>query len=235
MNPQLPSDRLIPPRASSIPLPVRLGRPPRLVHEAPFESARSMRTGTRWICTRCARRAHPRHADRGLGSGALRRKAREARARSRRTTACPSRRARLSSSDPTSSPAADRSRTYAKSACRPSTGTTTSTSAGPRQPGSTSSAGRRRCRSPIRRDRCLRIVENERRVACGCVRAPRASVPGLWPRALAVRPSPLAVRLLQPLDINLVHLEHGFGDTSRFRGVLVLQHLAEHGRDDLPG
>lgn len=40
---------------------------------------------------------------------------------------------------------------------------------------------------------------------------------------------------LQAGDIDFVHLQDGLHDALRFFGILLLQHLAESGGDDLPG
>src|SRR3954470_5878161 len=45
---------------------------------------------------------------------------------------------------------------------------------------------------------------------------------------------PALVRVLQPLDIDLVHLQHGLHYPLGFFAILVLQHLAENTRYDLP-
>src|SRR5580765_2283224 len=44
----------------------------------------------------------------------------------------------------------------------------------------------------------------------------------------------LIVGLLQCLDVELVHLQHGLHDVSCFPGVLVLQHRSQNGGNDLP-
>jgi hypothetical protein len=46
--------------------------------------------------------------------------------------------------------------------------------------------------------------------------------------------SALLIGLLQKLDVELVHLEHGLHDSCRFLGILVLQHCAQDCGDDLP-
>src|SRR2546422_722958 len=48
-------------------------------------------------------------------------------------------------------------------------------------------------------------------------------------RELTRRRSFPVVCLLQPLDIDLFHLQHGLHDPVCFLGILVAEHLAEHG------
>src|SRR5438552_10163442 len=58
-----------------------------------------------------------------------------------------------------------------------------------------------------------------------------------WPRLrgdLGRRAGPSLVGVLQSFDADLPHLEHRRHDAFRFFGVLVLQHLAQDGRNDLP-
>src|SRR5512142_534389 len=43
------------------------------------------------------------------------------------------------------------------------------------------------------------------------------------------------VRVLQLPDVELLHLQHGFGDALRARAVGALHHLPKDPRDDLPG
>src|SRR5262245_64213208 len=46
--------------------------------------------------------------------------------------------------------------------------------------------------------------------------------------------SDAGVGFLESGDVELPHLEHGFGGALRLRGVLVIDHAEERARDDLP-
>ncbi len=64
---------------------------------------------------------------------------------------------------------------------------------------------------------------------------PRAQQRGYDGSGQASRASALLIRLLQDLDVQLGHLEHGRHHAFRFRGILVLQHRAQDSGNDLPG